>query len=64
MAGFDSTKRNATYAEWEEQLISLLEINGYNPSFCDIGVGTTAEQAYHSGVAVDDFFYDNYEVGE
>ncbi len=41
-----------------------LEINGYNPGFCDIGDGSTAEVAYHDGIAVDDFFYEHYEADE
>lgn len=64
MAGFDSTKNDATWPEWQEQLVTMLEINGYNPGFCDVGDGSTAEVAYHDGIAVDDFFYENYEADE
>lgn len=64
MAGFDSTKRDSTWEEWQEQLISMLEINGYNPEFCDISEDSAANSAYNRGTAVDDFFYDNYEADE
>lgn len=64
MAGFDSTKRDATWEEWREQLESMLEINGYNPAFCDIEEGSDAEDAYQRGVAVDTYFYDNFEAEE
>lgn len=64
MADFGSTKRDATLTEWQEQLISMLEINGYNPDFCDIAEDSVAHSAYERGVAVSDFFYDNYEDDE
>lgn len=64
MASLDSTKKDATWHEWREQLETMLEINGYNPAFCDIEAGSLAEVAYHDGLAVDDFFYENYEACE
>lgn len=50
--------------EWREQLETMLEINGYNPDFCGLEDGGIAEIAYHEGMAVDDFFYENFEVDE
>lgn len=64
MAGLDSTKKDATWEEWIEQLETMLEINGYNPTFCDLNVDGEAWISYHAGMAVDDFFYDNYEADE
>lgn len=64
MAGLDSTKRDTTWQEWREQLETILEINGYNPDFCGLDDGGIAEIAYHEGMAVDDFFYENFEVDE
>lgn len=64
MAGLDSTKNDATWGEWREQLETMLEINGYNPAFCDIGDGSLAEVAYHDGIAVDDYFYEDFEADE
>lgn len=64
MADLSSTKKDATFDEWHEQLVTMLEMNGYNPVFCDIGPDSIAEMAYHDGSAVDDHFYDNYEADE
>lgn len=64
MADFGSTKNDASWDEWQEQLITMLEINGYNPAFCDIGADSIAENAYHNGTAVDDHFYSEYEADE
>lgn len=64
MADLSSTKKDATWEEWQEQLITMLEINGYNPSFCDTGRDEQAGQAYDEGQAVDDYFYDNYDADE
>lgn len=64
MADFSSTNKDASWEEWQEQLISMLEINGYNPIFCDVDKDGEAYQAYANGIAVDDFFYANYEADE
>lgn len=64
MAGFDSTKKDATWEEWHEQLVTMLELNGYNPEFCDVHEGSGAEIAYQDGEAVDDFFYESFEADE
>lgn len=64
MASLDSTNKDATWSEWQEQLETMLEINGYNPAFCDIGDGSLAEVAYHDGIAVDDYFYENFDADE
>lgn len=63
MADFSSNKKDATWDEWKEQLTSMLEINGYNPSFCYLlPVAVSAQVAYHDGIAADDYFYENYKV--
>jgi len=64
MAGFDSNKNNSTWEEWHEQLVTMLELNGYNPAFCDVGEDSDAKIAYDGYQAVDDYFYDNFEADE
>lgn len=64
MADFSSHNKTATWGEWKEQLIIMLDINGYNPNFCDIGREGEAGIAYDSGYAVDDFFYEYYDADE
>lgn len=64
MPGLDSTKKDATWEEWHEQLVTMLEINGYNPDFCEVGEDSDAMTAYEDGLAVDTYFYDNFEADE
>lgn len=58
MADFSSTKRNATFAEWCEQVELIIELNCvYNHlDVADLRSG------YEAGKQVADFFYDNFET--
>lgn len=64
MAGLSSTKKDCTLEEWLEQVDLILELNGYNPAFCDAGPDSYAAACYHQGQSVCDYFYDNFEVEE
>lgn len=55
MADFASTKKDASFDAWFEQLVALAEINGDHP-----GEKSDWESIYAAGKPVDSAYYDTF----
>lgn len=59
MADFSSTKYDSSFEDWFEQVVTLVEINGYNPRMIDEDF---FRFKYEDGKMADDAFYSEYDI--
>lgn len=59
MADFSSTKYDSSFEDWFEQVVTLVELNGYNPRMIDLEL---FRSKYEDGEMADDAFYSEYDI--